>query len=156
METKNIKIDVPEGWEIDKENSTFENIVFKKKDEQLPTKWEDFKNIEGYYVDANCIIQFHVDLPRAYNRNTWPTIELAEASVALCQLIRHRDTWNKGWMPNWNDESFKFGITVKCDNIHRGISQWTKTILSFEYEDIRNKFIDEFKDLIEIAKPLLA
>lgn len=29
METKEIKIDIPEGYEIDKENSTFECIKFK-------------------------------------------------------------------------------------------------------------------------------
>lgn len=31
MEQKEIKITVPEGYEIDKENSTFECIKFKKK-----------------------------------------------------------------------------------------------------------------------------
>ena len=30
MKTKNLKIQVPEGYEIDKENSTFNEIVFKK------------------------------------------------------------------------------------------------------------------------------
>lgn len=30
METKEIKIQVPEGYEIDKENSTFECVKFKK------------------------------------------------------------------------------------------------------------------------------
>ena len=31
METKELKIQIPEGYEIDKEKSTFEKIVFKKK-----------------------------------------------------------------------------------------------------------------------------
>lgn len=31
METKEIKINIPEGYEIDKENSTFECIKFKPK-----------------------------------------------------------------------------------------------------------------------------
>ena len=30
METKEMKIEVPQGYEIDKEKSTFEKIVFKK------------------------------------------------------------------------------------------------------------------------------
>lgn len=100
METKNIKIDVPEGWEIDKENSTFENIVFKKKEEQLPTKLGDFKTLEGYYVDNCSKIQHYIGLPSIGNKNVWPTKELAEASLALCELVRYRDAWNKGWMPN--------------------------------------------------------
>lgn len=31
MKTKELKVQVPEGYEIDKENSTFECIKFKKK-----------------------------------------------------------------------------------------------------------------------------
>lgn len=31
METKEIKINIPEGYEIDKENSTLEYIKFKPK-----------------------------------------------------------------------------------------------------------------------------
>lgn len=30
MKTKEVKITIPEGYEIDKENSTFEHIKFKK------------------------------------------------------------------------------------------------------------------------------
>ena len=156
METKNIKIDVPEGWEIDKKNSTFENIVFKKKEEQLPTKWEDFKNLEGYYVDNYCNIQYYTGKPHRDSKNTWPTKEFAEASVAQCQLIRYRDAWNKGWAPDWDVESAKFVILVKSNKIEVGTVYITKTILTFEHENIRDKFMDEFKDLIEIAKPLLA
>lgn len=34
---KEIKIDIPEGYEIDKENSTFECIKFKKKVNEINT-----------------------------------------------------------------------------------------------------------------------
>ena len=44
---KSIKIDVPKGYEIDKEKSTFERIVFKPIiEEKLPECWEDLKSIE--------------------------------------------------------------------------------------------------------------
>ena len=33
MESRELKIDIPVGYEIDKENSTFECIKFKKKKE---------------------------------------------------------------------------------------------------------------------------
>ena len=35
METKTLKIKIPKGYEIDREKSTFENIVFKKVDEVI-------------------------------------------------------------------------------------------------------------------------
>ena len=42
MEAKEMKIQVPEGYEIDREKSTFDSIVFKKVEEKaLPKSWED-------------------------------------------------------------------------------------------------------------------
>ena len=41
METKELKIQIPDGYEIDKEKSTFEKIVFKKKDTK-PRSWEEY------------------------------------------------------------------------------------------------------------------
>lgn len=38
---KEFKIQVPEGYEVDKEKSTFENIVFKSK---YVKRWEDLPN----------------------------------------------------------------------------------------------------------------
>ena len=54
METKEVKIDIPKGYEIDKKNSTFECIKFK------PVKnitYEDcckklFPNYKGFYINA--------------------------------------------------------------------------------------------------------
>lgn len=43
METKTLKIEIPNGYEIDKEKSTFENIVFKKVDEVV-IKWDKSRN----------------------------------------------------------------------------------------------------------------
>ena len=52
METKELKIEAPKGYEIDKENSTFECIKFKpiKKD----ITYEDICNSlfkTGYYIN---------------------------------------------------------------------------------------------------------
>lgn len=61
METKELKINIPEGYEIDKENSTFEYIKFKPS-----KKYFTYKDIcaklfkkesPGYYVDPNGSIQ---------------------------------------------------------------------------------------------------
>ena len=50
METKILKINVPKGYEIDKENSTFENIVFKKVDD-IVIKWN--KKYNGIEIKAD-------------------------------------------------------------------------------------------------------
>ena len=57
METKELQIQIPEGYEIDKENSTFEKIVFKKKDTK-PRSWEEYccqqktNDKTGYYINS--------------------------------------------------------------------------------------------------------
>ena len=54
---KNLTITPPEGYEIDKEQSTFENIVFKPvpKTVSLPKTWRDLKTISGYYVNSTSV-----------------------------------------------------------------------------------------------------
>lgn len=54
MENKELIINIPEGYEIDEEHSTFEKIVFKKK--QLSTYLDICKKIfktEFYYIGDN-------------------------------------------------------------------------------------------------------
>ena len=40
METKEVKIQIPEGYEIDKENSTFECIKFKPMNKNITELWK--------------------------------------------------------------------------------------------------------------------
>lgn len=91
METKEIKINIPKGYEIDKENSTFECIKFKPS-----KKYFTYKDIcaklfkeesPGYYVDPNGRIQvtraeaFITDPINAPNRKQ------LERLIALNQLM---------------------------------------------------------------------
>ena len=59
-----IKVEVDEliiepinGKVIDLENSDLSvgKIVFKKKEKELPTKWEELKIIKGFYVNSGNI-----------------------------------------------------------------------------------------------------
>lgn len=55
METKEIKINIPEGYEIDKENSTFECIKFRPRKKYITYKdccEKLFPNI-GYYTTSH-------------------------------------------------------------------------------------------------------
>ena len=91
METKEIKINIPEGYEIDKENSTLECIKFKPS-----KKYFTYKDIcaklfkkesPGYYIDPNGSIQitqaeaFITDPNNASNRKQ------LERFLALNQLM---------------------------------------------------------------------
>ena len=51
MEAREMKIQVPEGYEIDREKSTFESIVLKKVEvKELPKSWEGLKIIDGFFL----------------------------------------------------------------------------------------------------------
>lgn len=106
METKEIKIKVPEGYEIDKELSSFEKIIFKKKETKYPESWEELiKNKKkykksGFFIDEYSRI-YPVDFDRMIDlkgwRNTLPTKEIAEKFLAYMQLMSLRHEWIHIW-----------------------------------------------------------
>ena len=158
METKEMKIQVPEGYEIDRENSTFENIIFRKAERKLPKKWEDLENVNGHYADSwgDVRCYYGVNTPDHTNKNIFPTKEEAEACVALAQLCQLKDRYNGGWKPNWNSTAeTKYVIEIFKNNIVKNLYGGKHRILAFKTEELRDKFLENFEDLIEIAKPLL-
>lgn len=158
MENKELKIEVPQGYEIDKEKSTFEKIVFKKVENELPKSWEELGEIKGWYVDSFSDIMpcDKGDTDKDNDKNIFPTIEEAEACLALAQLCQLRDRYNDGWKPDWEDDNqFKWNIHVFKDDIYTMANLFVKKVLVFKTEELRDKFLENFRDLIETAKPLL-
>ena len=157
METKEMKIQVPEGYEIDKGKSTFEKIVFKKVENELPKSWEEIGEIKGWYVDSFSDIMpcDKGDTDKDNDKNIFPTIEEAEACLALAQLCQLRDRYNDGWKPDWTDFTMKPSIYFHKDIATTGENRSERTILYFRSEKIRDEFLENFGDLIKTAKPLL-
>ena len=154
---KEIKIEVPDGYEIDKENSTFETIKFKEKS-KLPMSWEELKDISGYVYDINGQIHNINCLPYVTIPYAWPTKELAEAAFALSRLLQLRDRWNGDWKADYSmSGQYKFVIGTYfnkvCEN-DLGFSQKCHPLV-FKSPDLRHLFFKTFRDLIETAKPLL-
>ena len=157
MKTKELKIQVPEGYEIDKENSTFEKIIFKKVENKLPESWEELKIINGFFVSNLSDIERVNDncVTANQNKNVFPTKEEAEACIALAQLCQLRDRYNGDWKPDYNKNNDKYTIIYCSGKIDISFTVYTQRILSFKTVELRNKFLENFRDLIEIAKPLL-
>lgn len=156
METKEFKIQVPEGYEIDRENSTFEKIVFKRV-EDLPKSWEDLKSMNGFYVSSQSDIKcYYENYQDSINKNVFPTREEAEACLALAQLCQLRDGYNGGWKPDWKDDrEKKHCIEFFKGKIQKNYYHVLKKVLCFKTQELRDKFLENFRDLIETAKPLL-
>jgi hypothetical protein len=159
--TKELKIQIPEGYEIDNEKSTFEKIVFKKKDNK-PRSWEEYcKNNEDkqvWFVKENsnigeCHLMYR---PINEDKNTLPTKELAEAFLAMMQLMSLRQAWIGDWKPDWNNEVIAkyciIGAYFKTKVCPLNTSRYS---LSFPTEEMAEDFMNCYKDLLEIAKPLI-
>ena len=156
METKELKIQVPEGYEIDKKNSTFEKIVFKKVENELPKSWEDLYEVGGWFVDFHSKVVTSGSMRTADSvKNRFPTKEEAEACLALAQLCQLRDRYNDGWKPDWKKDNDKYTIIYSSDKIDTSFSVYSQRILSFKTVELRDKFLENFRGLIETAKPLL-
>jgi hypothetical protein len=152
-----LKITIPDGYEIDKANSTYELIKFKKIEKQLPKRWEDLECIKGYWIDNHCMNR-RVDFfgVKSDLKNVFPTKEYAEASLALAQLLQLRQVYNNGWEPDWTDiNQIKFCIMSYENRIDVTSKTQSKLTLSFKEEEIMNLFRKNFRELLEIAKPLL-
>lgn len=101
---KELKIEIPEGYEIDKENSSFEKIVFKKKIEV--NCWEDLKRVTGVYITDNSRFNPVVasGLVILQNQNVFLNDKYAKSALALAQisqLLPYYDT-NVDWESNDN------------------------------------------------------
>ena len=85
----------------------------------------------------------------------YPTKELYEASKALIVLLQERNRYNGNWVANWEDYSDKYIIGFYNDKIHTDSYMSRQTPMYFKTAKLRNKFLENFRDLLEIAKPLL-
>lgn len=154
-----LQLEIPEGIIIDVENSDLTKGVIKLKAKDIQKKWEDFGKVEGYYIDSGAIISDHCsyDADR-YSRNILPTKSLANAMLALCQLLQWRNkVWKEDcdYCPNWNTGVMKFCITSKQNNISIETPIMFSRILTFSSMKIADKFLKDHRDLIETAKELL-
>lgn len=76
---------------------------------------------------------------------------------ALRKLVILRDYYNEGWQPDWKSSKgfWKHSIVCYEGKIHKDLSYKISMIFTFKTEEIRDKFLEEQRELLEIAKPLL-
>ena len=157
MEEKKLKINIPEGYEIDKEKSTFEEIVFKKVEDplaKLPKTWEEYckqtRNSPSYYRNE-CYKNSVVTSVFTGVYNEFSTEERVKQYVALGRLLQLRDYWVKGYS--------EFRYAVYGDRLNgTAICDWRDNInhpLTFPTREMAQKFVECFKDLMKEAYPLI-
>lgn len=121
-----MKIIPPEGYEIDKNKSTFEEVIFKRIifepiEEQAKT-WKKIQELNGrkeltqWYIDPiGDINDIPIDNSDILDtRSHVPSKDIARKVRALCQSFVIAEHYNSGWQPNWEDPNeIKYVISQK-------------------------------------------
>ena len=147
---KELKIEIPKGYEIDKEKSTFEKIVFKKIDNR-PKTWEEYceltKGNTSNYANATTLMVYKDRFNGAYNE--FSTKERAEQFIAIGKLMQLRDYWVKGYKTTEEE----YVIYITCQGNLRVTTLHNKFMkkLTFPTEEMANDFIKFFSGLIKTA-----
>jgi hypothetical protein len=144
------------------------SALFKKyeKQNELPKTWEEFcerypfKAQEAFINSASKSITIGDYIDHKYripdnDKNLCTSKQEAEAFLAFMQLRQLRKAYVKDWEPDWNCSLVKFCIIVGHNKMKVMDSYFCQAPLSFPTEKLANQFLNNFKDLLEIAKPLL-
>lgn len=148
MEEK--KLQIPEGYVFDRvENG---EAILKKVGVELPKTWAACLNKPG---SGNRLGEME-DLDCPSSLNVVPK-GMRKPMLALCQLLVCRNAWWKwlGWEPDWKENDEKYCIIVSKDTTETAISFYVNYILAFPTSEVRDRFFETFRDLIEEAKELL-
>lgn len=86
-----------------------------------------------------------------YDDNLLSSHEDAKGLLALIKLKRLRDTYNNGEI-DFTKTSFKYCIVIKRDEIVTFQTMTIKYFLSFKTKELRDEFLNNFRDLIIEAK----
>ena len=157
MDELNIKVNIPEGYEIDKEKSTFENIVLKPvKVDYAFVSSKLFYNQDAYYLDLSGKIRFGTITTSFKDLNNCTSRKQAEKLLAINQLMNVAKYLNGNWKPSWeNDNERKYLIVLDKDNNKIGIDWNTfvnKGIVHFKTKELAQKAIEILgEEIIKLA-----
>lgn len=145
---KEIKIQVPEGYEIDKEKSTFEKIVLKKK-ETIINCWEDLKKISGYGITTENVIVHWSGLSTIKdNKNVFLNEKYAKSALALAQISQLLPYYDSNI--NWeNLMSTKWCILNKRNSICIDCYGVTHHVLAFNTKEEAERFLKHNEQLVK-------
>ena len=161
---KTLDINIPDGYEIDKEKSTFERIVFKPLKNYYPETWK--KCIEKlndeintyFWIGSSCTIEnissSSIDIDPE-NYNLLPSKEIAKKFLILQKLYTCRQAYIGDWKPNWDDGRLKYIISVKDNEIFVDNYYNVNRKFIFPTLEMAQEFLNNFKSDLEFVKDLL-
>jgi len=163
MEKRSIKIDLDTAKQM--YQSQDDNIkklalsAYPELEEPKYPEWNKLTPICGYFINSDSVIEEHISRHKEHNnenKNIWPTKELAEAALALSQLLQLRDAYSKLEDGGYIKDVFVIGKDSLGKIIaYEYVCKPGLYILSFNTKKLRDAFLENNKELLETAKPLL-
>ena len=150
---KEIRIPIPEGMEIDKENSTFECIRFKPIEKK---RWRDDDNAQfnGYFLQSGTVkfARLQWNMPNAYD--VFATEKQAKSALAMARIsqIMANDERFGGVVADeeWVKPTScgKYTISRNGNYFYCGYSYNAYHFLAFHTPQQRELFLQENEDLV--------
>lgn len=171
MKERSIKISLERAREWYNRGGEYKELALSAFTEKeikeivLPNSWEEFCEMhpveedgEEYYIDVDSNTSYvykGVRNPEFY-KNVLPSKEDAEAHLALMQLHQLRDCYRQGWLPDWSNNCQE-KYCIEFSNYQYKIFKYLIScrFLSFQSQEIAEKFFNNFKGLIETAGDLI-
>ena len=155
---KELKVEVPKGYEIDKENSTFECIKFKLKDIKT---WNDLcvaslnsdeVRVKGYRIDYySDIYGTNRLIASDYIRDVFLTEKEAKSSLAMSQISQLMPYYGGAITDEeWLDGDItKYVITRYEGQSSLDITIFWYRFLAFHTEEQRDDFFEHNYELVK-------
>ena len=160
MEQKEVKVKIPEGYEVDKEKSSFEepiNIVFKKKDNEVIT-WNDLVGKKVPSVSRVIDVSSNISIlgPRwTFDKNRDKNIFIDEkhtkSALAMAQISQLMPYFGDIITDEeWDNEDIpKYVIDKYRININKYTFYANYAFLAFHTEDQRDEFLKYNEQLVK-------
>ena len=142
---KELNIIPPIGYEIDRQKSTFEKIIFKKIQEN-PKTWEEYCKQTEDNVSYFCSI--HNSIIKSWFEGYYyefMTEERVKQYVALGKLLQLRDYWVSNWKDDSNNSvAVIYHFEGEIVNINVSKKRSLSYSLTFPTREMAQKFIKCF------------
>lgn len=161
---KELKIEIPNGYEIDKEKSTFEKIIFKSLENNYPKTWKEcIKKLNNmiekfYWINGCSTISKRLGPiidPTSSHYSLLPSEKDAARFLILQKLWTCRKAYIGNWKPHWNDGIEKYVIKVVIDDLTIISYSGLRSSFSFPTLEMAEEFLKNFKPDLEFVKDLL-
>ena len=160
METRQIELSLDTAKRLYEQGGELRELAlgaFSEKEligDRLPKTWDEYCAKQGEVGDK---IKASLDIAyMTINKHIFSDYKQAQAHIALMKLHLLRDEYRQGWKPDWrNVDESKFVIEMVANELSINNYGITRYSLSFQDEKRADKFLTNFRDLIEEAGDLI-